>query len=85
VVCCQTTSVSAALGGYHVIQKEARLFYRTSSSVRLWWEFKEPKGPKTAHALRIELLTVPRVGRSYELFLDGFDQAPPEVRERFFY
>ena len=21
-------------------------FYRTSSSVRLWWEFEEPKGPK---------------------------------------
>jgi hypothetical protein len=22
------------------------LFYRTSSSVRLWWELEEPKGPK---------------------------------------
>ena len=32
--------------GYHVIRKEAGPFYRTSSSVRLWWEFKEPKGPK---------------------------------------
>ena len=27
----------------------------------------------TAHALRIVLLTVPRVGRSCELFPDGFD------------
>ena len=34
------------LGGYHVIRKEAELSYRTSSSVRLWWEFEEPEGPK---------------------------------------
>ena len=27
----------------------------------------------TAHAFRIVLHTVPRVGRSYELFPDGFD------------
>ena len=37
---------SSVLGGHHVIQKDAGLFYRTNSSVRLWWEFKEPKGPK---------------------------------------
>ena len=30
---------------YHVIQKKAGLFCRTRSSVRLWWELKEPKGP----------------------------------------
>jgi len=36
---------SFVLGGYHVIRKEAELSYRTSSSVRLWWEFKEPKRP----------------------------------------
>ena len=29
-----------------VIRKEAELSCRTSSSVRLWWEFEEPKGPK---------------------------------------
>ena len=37
---------SSVLGGYHVIRKEAGLFYRTSSSVRLWWESKESKGPQ---------------------------------------
>ena len=31
---------------HHVIRKEAGLFCRTSSSVRLWWELEEPKGPK---------------------------------------
>ena len=31
---------------YHVIRKEAGLFCRTSPGVRLWWEFKESKGPK---------------------------------------
>ena len=30
----------------------AGLFYRTSSSVRLWWEFQEPKGPKGGMLLR---------------------------------
>jgi hypothetical protein len=39
-------SLGSVLGGYHVIRKEAEPFCRTSSSVRLWWEFKEPKGPK---------------------------------------
>jgi hypothetical protein len=34
------------MAGYHVIRKEEGLFNRTSSSVRLWWEFKEPTGPK---------------------------------------
>ena len=29
--------------------QEAGLFYRTSSSVRIWWEFKEPKGPKGSY------------------------------------
>ena len=29
----------------HVIRKEAGPFCRTSSSVRLWGEFREPKGP----------------------------------------
>ena len=33
-------------GGPHVIRKEAWTFYRTSSEVRLYWELKEPKGPK---------------------------------------
>ena len=37
---------SCVQGGYHVIRKEAGPLCRTSSSVRLWWEFKEPKGPK---------------------------------------
>ena len=37
---------SSVLGGYHVIRKEAGPFCRTSSSVRLWWELEEPKGPK---------------------------------------
>ena len=29
-----------------MIRKEAGLFCRTSSSVRLWWELEESKGPK---------------------------------------
>ena len=29
-----------------MIRKEARPFCRTSSSVRVWWEFTEPDGPK---------------------------------------
>jgi len=29
-----------------VIRKEAWLFYRTMSCVRLCWELEEPKGPK---------------------------------------
>ena len=33
------------MGGYYVIRKEAGLSCRTSSSVRLWWELEEPKGP----------------------------------------
>ena len=33
------------MGSYHVIPKEAGLFCRTSSSVRLWWELEGPKGP----------------------------------------
>ena len=33
-------------GGPDVIRKEAWSFYRTSSGVRLCWEFEEPKGPK---------------------------------------
>ena len=37
---------SSVLRSYHVIRKEAGLFCRTSSSVRLWWELEEPKGPK---------------------------------------
>ena len=36
----------AVQGGLDVIRKEAGLFCRTSSSVRLWWELEEPKGPK---------------------------------------
>ena len=39
-------------GSQAVIQKEAWSFYRTSSSVRLWWEFKEPKEPKGLRAER---------------------------------
>ena len=35
---------SSAQGGYHVIRKEAGPSHRTSSSVRLRWEFEEPKG-----------------------------------------
>ena len=35
-----------------MIQKEAGFFCRTSSSVRLWWEFKEPKGPRGLSAIR---------------------------------
>ena len=27
-------------------QQLPQSLYQTSSSVRLWWEFKEPKGPK---------------------------------------
>ena len=34
---------------FHVIRKEAGLFCRISSSVRLWWELEEPKGPKGSH------------------------------------
>ena len=26
-------------------------FYRTSSSVRLWWDFEEPKGPKGTNSI----------------------------------
>ena len=37
---------SSAPGGLNVIQKEAWLFCRTSSGVRLCWELKEAKGPK---------------------------------------
>jgi len=33
-------------GGRDVIRKEAWLFCRTSSSVRLCWELEEPKGPE---------------------------------------
>ena len=51
---------SSVLGAYHVIRKEAELLYRTSSSVRLWWEFKEPKGPKGLKASILEeVLGVP--------------------------
>jgi hypothetical protein len=35
------------------------------------------KQPAPAHALRVVVLTVPRVGRSYEPFPDGFDSSPP--------
>ena len=33
-------------GGADVVRKEAWLFYRTNSSVRLCWGLEEPKGPK---------------------------------------
>jgi len=57
-VCVQNPSwnaVTCPLAGYaailcteglDVIRKEAWSFYRTSSGVRLCWEFEEPKGPK---------------------------------------
>jgi len=41
-----TTGELHVQGGYHVIRKEAGPLCRTSSSVPLWWEFEEPKGPK---------------------------------------
>ena len=34
-----------------MIRKEAWLFCRTSSSVRLYWELEEPKGPKGVNLL----------------------------------
>ena len=45
LVCAmQPRAVSRTL--YARALKEAELSYRTSSSVRLWWELEEPKGPK---------------------------------------
>jgi len=38
-------------GGLDLIRKEAWLFYRTSSGVRLCWEFEEAKGPQGPHSL----------------------------------
>ena len=35
-------------GGLDVVRKEVWPSYRSSSGVRLWWELKEPKGPKRA-------------------------------------
>ena len=37
---------SSAPWGLNVVPKEAWLFCRTSSGVRLCWELEEPKGPK---------------------------------------
>jgi len=45
---------SSAPGGLNVIRKEAWLFCRTSSGVRLCWELEEPKGPKGPKAARRE-------------------------------
>ena len=42
----RASAIPSAMGSYHVIRKEAGLFCRTSSSVRLCWELEEPKGPK---------------------------------------
>ena len=45
---CQDKSVYRAetTCGLNVIRKEAWLFCRTSSGVRLCWELEKPKGPK---------------------------------------
>jgi len=39
-----------------VIRKEAGFFFRTSSRVRLWWEFKKPKGPKGRYEREVQEL-----------------------------
>ena len=36
---------SSVQGGLNVIRKEAWLFCKTSSGVRLYWELEEPEGP----------------------------------------
>ncbi|KAJ1471269.1 hypothetical protein T484DRAFT_3536383 [Baffinella frigidus] len=38
--------IGVCTGGPDVIRKEAWPFCRISSGVRLWWELKEPQGPK---------------------------------------
>ena len=40
-----------------MIREEAWPFYRTSSGVRLWWESKEPKGPKQDEMIQRTVLT----------------------------
>ena len=42
---------SFAPGCLNVIRKEAWLFCRTSSGVRLCWELEEPKGPQGLNPL----------------------------------
>ena len=66
---------AAVLGGYHVIRKEAELSYRTSSSVRLWWELEEPKGPNKAGGLRrttfvLQLAATPPCERRSRVLLE---------------
>ena len=34
------------VGGFHVIREEAGLYCKTSCGVRLWWQIKEPNGPR---------------------------------------
>jgi hypothetical protein len=43
---CHNHSTAACTGRLDEIRKEAWLFCRTSSSVRLYWELEEPKGPQ---------------------------------------
>ena len=79
-----------ALGSHHVIRKEAGLFYRTSSSVRLWWEFKEPKGPKgpqVVYTLMLSLVwmcvcrsRLPGSGKTLPQVVHGFRRSPEWVR-----
>ena len=51
-------------GGLNVIRKEAWLFCRTSSGVRLCWELEEPKGPKGNAIQQAMSLTASLTGRS---------------------
>ena len=56
----------SVLESYHVIRKEAGLFCRISSSVRLWWEFKEPTGPKGRLPARPPIVMVAGLGFGVE-------------------
>ena len=53
-------------GSLNVIRKEAWLFYRKSSGVRLWWVLEEPRGPK-GHDGREQLRKLERLFQRYTL------------------
>jgi len=63
-----------------VFRKEAGPLCRTSSSVRLWWEFKEPKGPKGPCGTAARKLAIPGSFQEHHGFSTGSHTCKPPPR-----
>ena len=62
-----------------MIRKEAWLFYRTISGVRLCWELEEPNGPKGHPGSSTEAYAAERRGNNLIRFEDIYLEAKARI------